>query len=247
MEVRDRHAQRREDVRVGVLGQRRARRAFDRQREHGVPGVGIQVLVAGKEVQRLLPRDDAQDGLVVEGVFVAPAGEDHERVDVAQAARVVQEMPDGDGPAVVRQLRHVLPHIVIGSEFPLLDGEGGRHCRELLGDRAGVEHRAGRDGRIVLEVRHPVAAGVQGAAVLVDAERAPGRSGPIPLREDRVDLRGPGRALRSGRPGLEQPGTDTDERGTGRAPARVPTLTGASLRGTSPVSGCRGARSPTSR
>ena len=173
------------------------------------------MLVARHEVQRLLAGEDAQHGLVVEGVLVAPAGEDHQRVDVAQAARVVDEMPYRDRPAVVRQLRHVLPHVVIRAELPLPDGEGRGHGGELLRHRARVEDRVGRDRRVVLEVGHPVAAGVHGAAVLVDAERAAGRVGPVPLREDRVDLRRPGRA-----PAARRPGPGRGPRGPRRARRR---------------------------
>ena len=220
MEVAYLHAERLEDVRVGVLGKRHARRAFDSQREQGVPGVRVKVLVAGRKVQRLLAGDDAQDGLVVEGVLVSPAGEYHQRVDVAQAARVMEELPDRDGPAVYRQLRHVLPYIVVRPEFPLRDGEGGRHGGELLGNRACVEDRVRRDGRVVLEVGDTVPARVGDPAVLVDANRAAGRIGPVPLREDLVHLRRPGRRLGPPRLSLKKGREDGDERGTGRAPGK---------------------------
>ena len=252
MEVADRHTQRREDVRVGELGERGARRALDRQREHGVSGVGVEVLVARHEVQRLLAGKDAQHGLVVEGVLIAPAGQDHERVDVAQAACVVDEMPYRDRPAVVRQFRHVLPDVIVGAEFPLRDGEGRSHGSELLRHRARVKDGVGRDWRVVLEVGHPVASGVHSAAVLVDAERAAGRTGTVPLRERRVDLRRPGRGRRRGGLGVGQAREGSHDRGacrapdTSRAPSRHANLMGGGPRGTSPGSGCRDAPGPTS-
>ena len=218
MEVADGHAQRLEHLRVRELGEPGARRALDGQREHGVAGVRVEVLVARHEVQRLLARNDAEDGLVVEGVLIAPAGQDHERVDVAQSARVVDEMPYRDRPAVVRQLRHVLPHIVIRAELALPDGEGRGHGGELLRHRARVEDGIRRNRDVVLEVRDAVPARVGDPPVLVDAERAAGRAGLVPLREHRVDLRRPRRGRRRRGLGVEETYEDRDERNARRRP-----------------------------
>ena len=68
-------------------------------------------------------------------------GDLHERPEVAQPARVVHEMVDGDPRAVVGQLGDVLAHVVVERETPLLDEQRDRRGGELLGDGAGDERR----------------------------------------------------------------------------------------------------------
>jgi hypothetical protein len=170
--VGDGHAERLEDVRVCVGREGRAGRPFDDEREQRVARVRVEMPVAGHRVERLLAGDNPQDRLVVEGVLVAPPGKCHQRVDIPQAARVMDQVPDGDRPPVVRQLRHVCPHVVVGSELALPDREGGRHRGELLRDRADVEHRVGRDRHALLEVGHPVSALVGDLPVLVEGHGA---------------------------------------------------------------------------
>ncbi len=165
VEVRHRQTEGPEHVLVGKRRERGPGRALDSQGEQRIPGVRVAVRLARREVERLLPRHDPQDGLVVEGLVVSTAGERHQGVDVTQTARVVREVPDGDGRPVVGQFRHVTAHVVVRAEAALPDGERRRHGRELLRHGAGIEHRTRRDGHVMLEVRHPVAARVPDRSV----------------------------------------------------------------------------------
>jgi len=82
-EVRRGHAERLKDVRVGVAATG-ARRAFDREGSMAYPGIRVEVLVSRLGSSAPLTGEDTEDGLVVEASLVAPACENHQRVDVAQ-------------------------------------------------------------------------------------------------------------------------------------------------------------------
>ena len=81
-------------------------------------------------------------------------------------------------------------HIVVDGELALLLKEQDRRGGELLGHGGHMEDRLRRDGDVVVEVGHAVAVLVDDLAVLVDAQRAAGRIGAVPLLEDLVHLRG---------------------------------------------------------
>jgi hypothetical protein len=98
--VRDGHAKRLEHLRRRVDGERLADGTLDDGRQQRIAGVRVQVLVAGLEVQRLLPGGDPKHAQVVERFVAAAPGDGQQRVVVSQAARVVYQMPDGDAGGV---------------------------------------------------------------------------------------------------------------------------------------------------
>jgi len=149
------------------------------------------------KVQRALPRDDAEDDLVVEGLVVAPARDVEERVVVAEAARVVQKMADVQTRAVVGQLRQPFPHVVVDRQLSFRCRQRDGERRELLRQRADVEHARRCDRHVVLEVGDAVAALVRDAAVAIDSHRTACGAGIGDVGKDGVGLRRPRRwALR---------------------------------------------------
>ena len=138
-----------------------------------------------------MARDDGENvGVGDEVLRVTPAGQAEQRPLVAQAAGVVHHFAQGNCLAEVGQLGNVFVDIVVEGELALLlQQEDGERC-ELLGHGGDVEDGLRGDGDVVVEVGHAVAALVDDAAVLVDAEGAAGGFGVVVLREDFVDLGG---------------------------------------------------------
>ncbi len=65
---------------------------------------------------------------------------------------MVQEVAKGDGLAIVRKLRQILPYIIVKREFSVLLQEHERKRHELLGNRSDVKDGVRLDVNIVLEV-----------------------------------------------------------------------------------------------
>jgi hypothetical protein len=193
VELRVPHPEGHEDVLGGELAQRLPARALHDDAEEEEAGVAVEVLLAGREVDALLPRDDVERVLLRGPVLLLHPRELHRDQVVPQAARVVEEMADRDRLsghlAVVRNLRQPLADVVVERELALARQELDREGRELLGGRADVEDGLGGVRDAELEVRHAVAARVDDPAVAVDAERAARRVASVVFGEDRVDLR----------------------------------------------------------
>ena len=189
VEVRARHAERPEDARLRELAQRLPARAPDDEPEQQVAGVAVRVARPRRERGRLLPRDERHRLRVRVHVLQPVAAQRHERVDVADPARVVHEVPHRQRRAVVRQLRHPLAHGIVERDAPVEREQPDRRRRELLRHAADVvDHRRPVGDRVV-EVRRAVAALQHEAAVAHHADRAPGRVGAVVRGEDAVDAR----------------------------------------------------------
>ena len=162
-----------------------------------------------------------------------PAGDRLHRSPVAQAAHVVQHVPNQERRALAgravgaerlrrgvagaggvdRQLRHVFAHRVVERQLAVADEQKDRRGGELLGDRARFEDRVGLVRHVVFEVRHAVGALHHRSIVHRDAHRT-ARRGAGPPGEDRVEGRGRGRpcTLRRGpRDGRRQEEGDDGE------------------------------------
>jgi hypothetical protein len=113
-----------------------------------------------------------------------PTGEAGDLTPVAKPARVVQEVADGDGSLVLRQLGNVFPDVVLEIELPVEREEDCRGGGELLRDRAGLEDRRRLVRDVVLEIRLPERARVARLAGAVDANGASGTGGRVPPGED---------------------------------------------------------------
>ena len=133
VEVRGPHAERLEDTLPRELPQRLPRDPLDDDAEQRVAGIAVEMLRAGIEVERRLARRDAEDvGRRHHVRFPAPARHRQQVPLIAQAARVVRQVPERDGLAEVRHLRDVLPHVVVERQPAVrLEQRDGRR-RELL-------------------------------------------------------------------------------------------------------------------
>jgi hypothetical protein len=187
-EMRALHPQGAEDPRARELAQRLPADAFDDLAEECVAGVGVEELLAGAEVQLLLARHDLEHVVVGDEVQrVAPSGQPQQVQLVAEAARVVDEMPQGDGNAEVGQLREVLTDVVVQGQLPVLREQEDRGGRELLRYRGHVERRRGRDAHVVVEVGQAVAPLVDDPPLPDHGQGAARRVGLVDLREELVD------------------------------------------------------------
>jgi hypothetical protein len=90
---------------------------------------------------------------------------------VAQTARVMQQVVDGDRVPDVAELGDVLADVVGELDATLLHEHRDRETGELLGHGGDVEHGRGRDGHAVLETREAVALAQEHFAVAHDGDR----------------------------------------------------------------------------
>jgi hypothetical protein len=132
-EVRVGHAQRFEDPLVGELPERLAARAAHNHGKQRVAAVGVEMLLARREVEVLLARQQREHVVIGDEVArVAPAGKSEQRPLVADAAGVMDQMADCDALAEVRQFRHVLPDVVVQRQLAVLGEQQDGHGGELL-------------------------------------------------------------------------------------------------------------------
>src|SRR6185437_8742760 len=107
-------------------------------------------------------------------------------VDVAQAARVVNEFADGDRRAIDGELRDVPADVVIEPNLALMCEHEDGHSRELLGDRGEVERRVRRNGHAEIQIGEAIALLVNRPQISRDTERTTGPRG-AELRKQRVN------------------------------------------------------------
>src|SRR5947209_7384107 len=112
VEMRVRHTERLEDALVRKLTQRFARDALDDLGQQEVAGVAVEVVVTRLEVELLLPGDERNGLGIGEHIFDAQPTERHQSVDVANAARVMNEVVDGYRRPIVWHLLDVCPDVV---------------------------------------------------------------------------------------------------------------------------------------
>jgi hypothetical protein len=174
VEARVAHPERTEDLLLGEPPQRLPAHALDEDRREEEPRVAVEELLARREVEHPLPRDDVERLVIGREIGVVDPGEIPESEVVAQPTGVRKQVADRHRLLVRRQLGDELPHVVVELELPLPREQHHGHRGELLGRRADVENRLRRQRDAELQVRHPVAAGVRDLPVAEDADRAPG-------------------------------------------------------------------------
>ena len=184
------HAQGLEDPLRRELAEGLAARSFHDDREEEEAGVAVEELRAGLEVRRLLPGEDVECVPVI-GHRLFPDAAPLQEIDVvAEPAGVMQQVADRDRPEIARDFGEILLDLVVERQLPVLCQEHDGHRGELLGDRADVEHRPGRDRHAELDAGEPVSSGVGEPPVLHDAQGAARRSGGGERGEDRVHPHG---------------------------------------------------------
>ena len=189
VKMRAAHAERLEDAPARELAQGFATLPAHDQRQQKVVAVAVPVFSTGRKVERPLARDQRESLLVGAQIDLRDAGK-IEQVRVArQSAQVMQHVAQGQRRAIIRQLRQVLVHVVVERELAVLGEQQNAHRRELLGDRADVEHGSRRDGDAVFEIRAAVAFCVEERAAAGHAHGAAGRGARVPLAEYSVHAR----------------------------------------------------------
>jgi hypothetical protein len=152
-------AQRAEDALLRKLREAHAREAIDEHRSEVVAAVAVGIPRARREIERGLPADDVEDVRVsVRTRGARPPRDPRNASPVAEAARVIQHVPDRQRHAVVTHLRDVFADRIVERQFAVTREQ--QHCsrRELFRHRTCFEDRIGGIGHVVLEIGHAVRA-----------------------------------------------------------------------------------------
>src|SRR6266702_4425417 len=165
-----RHPQRLKDILGCEFPQRHAADAFDDDGQKRKTGVAVHVFLAWLEVQRLLVNEYRHDVVIGDKVLrVAPASQPEKRPLIAKAAGVVKKVTKCDALTEIRQLGNLFVNIVVQRQLSLLGKqEDGCSC-ELFRHRGHVENGNGRNGYVIVQIRHSVAALVDDLTILVNA------------------------------------------------------------------------------
>ena len=182
------HTEGSEDPPLRELGERNAAYSRDDDRQQVVSAVAVRVFSSRREIERALPGQDIQHVLMgVRAVLPAPTRNLRDAAPVAQTARVIQQVPQGDDGTVVRNLGNVLPNVVIERERAFEREQDNGRGGELLRDRSGLEDRGRRVGNVVLQVGHPVSSRQHGEPVHRYSDGATRGLDRVPMLEDAVD------------------------------------------------------------
>ena len=146
-------------------------------------GIGIEVLAAGFEVQPFELAERLQHVGIGVGGVVSQAAQRHDHQVVANAAGVVDQMPDPDRIGPVREVGEMFPQRIFERQEPLILGDQHRRHRELLGDRGHPEDRIRGERDRVIQVRHSIGVLEHELPAPERAGRAAGRIVPVPLSE----------------------------------------------------------------
>ncbi len=124
-------------------------------RQQEVVRVAVRELGARLEVEAPLSQRQVPDDLLCDEVAVLTPRQPQQPEGVAETARVMEELADGDG-RVEAELGHERVDLVVEREPSLIGQQRNGEGRELLADGAGVEHGLRRDRHAVLQVGRPV-------------------------------------------------------------------------------------------
>ena len=151
------HAERLEDPFACELPVGAAGDAVDDGGEQHVAGVAVAIAVAGHRIEGGLPRHQLDDVLMTDRRVEVSTTQRHQVEVVANPARMMQEVPDGDRLSVVGQLGQVHPDVIVQRERTVEAEQHDTRSRELLRDRTDIEHRLRCDRQVVVEIRDAVA------------------------------------------------------------------------------------------
>jgi hypothetical protein len=167
--------------------------------QHGgqiVPAVRVGPCVSRRVIEGMLPAQDFEN--IRMRVFACgawPAGNVFHLAPVAQAARVIEQMPHRDGTLIGGNLWKVFADVVVERDLPAFDQQQDRGRGELFADRSSFENRGRRVRDGMFQIRHAVRGGPGVAAGGFDSRRTAGRIRMLVGREDLCHL------LRAGRLG----------------------------------------------
>ena len=164
--------------------------ALDDHRRQRVPHVAVEVPIAGREIQIPLPAGEAENVVVGNDVVHPPAGERQQAPLIAQAARVQQQVSDGNRLAEVVHLGQMLADVIVERQLAVLLQQQNGKRRELLRDRRDVKNGVGLDRAALLEIGHAVGLLVNQFPVAHDADRTARRRRLVPAGEQLVHLVG---------------------------------------------------------
>ncbi len=92
---------------------------------------------------------------------------------VPESGHVPHHLPHGDGPRLLRELRHVHLNLVVELQLPLLEQQADRGRGEQRGGGADPEPRGRRDGQALVEIRPAEAFGPDDGVADTDGHRDP--------------------------------------------------------------------------
>ena len=189
---RVRHAQRSEHVLGHPLGERLAAHALDDHRREHVARVVVVPDRARSVLERRLALDDLDHLRPVERLAQvdAPPSERQRVQELAVAARVREQVAEGDRRAQVGQLREVLADVVVQAQRAALGQEPQGERRELLGRGADVGPGVGRHRDAVGQVGQPVGPLEHDLAVVHDGHQRAGAGAAEPAGHRLVDAAG---------------------------------------------------------
>jgi len=128
-----------------------------------------------EKIEAFLPDNNPQRIIIGRHIVIMDARKKKQRLVIAKAVRVVQQVEYGDllSPLrIIRQLRNVLSDVVIEPQLALFfEKKNARGC-ELLRHRANVEHGLWTNAYVLFDVRQPIPFGVDNLAVSIDPGRA---------------------------------------------------------------------------
>ena len=168
IEDRARHVERFEDSFVEELAERLPADALDDPSEEDESGVGIRPSGAGLEIERRR-RVLANQIVRLDRPHHSPIHE-IEGIEIGVARHVVHEVEQRD-IVRARQLRVVLPDLVIDRQLAVLREEQRRGGRELFRDRSDAEPRLVVHGGVHIDGATPEASGQKRPAVLYEGNR----------------------------------------------------------------------------
>jgi hypothetical protein len=153
--------------------------------------VRVQLTITWDEVQVLLSREQLQHVVIGDQVAgITPAREAQQVPLVADSARVVRQVPDGDLLSEVRQLRHVLPDVVVQRQLAVLSEQQDRRAGELLRDRSHVKDGGRGQPDVMIQIGHAVRPAKGNGVPFVHRDSASRRAGFRVVGEDGVYLCG---------------------------------------------------------
>ena len=184
---RVRESQRLEDAQPRECLEVHAAHALDEGAREDEAGVGVRVVIADRIVDRPLRREQEQQiGLRVGAAVARPPLPRHETPPVAQATGMGEQVAHGHGAPIRRQLREILPGVVLEGHLAIGDQQHHGRCGELLGDRARLQDGGGDNRPVPIEVRHAVAALEQRGGAPRDPHGASRAVRIVPRRKDSV-------------------------------------------------------------
>ena len=145
VEVRVRHAQRFENVRLGEGAKRLAAHSAHDTGQQRIGTVVVLEFGARCEVEAPRARENFDHHIVVEHV-IARRIQLVQREPVSHPARMRKQVADRDPALMVGPLGDVLSHLIVERQLAALCEEQDTHSGELFGDRSRGKDGCRRDG-----------------------------------------------------------------------------------------------------